>query len=110
MIKFFGGQKNEDSTSSDSRLRSLEWKVNLLLGIVGLHFLLSVFMLASDFLLPSKTTIVIVVVVLGVVGWFLRNQILGLIKRAVAKQIVGEENLPKKKSSRDMASREEQIL
>jgi len=100
MIRFFGSQKNDETDATDSRLRTVEWKVNLILAIVAVHFLLTTFMFFSDLLLPSKTTIVIVVVALIAIGWFLRKQILVLIKRSIAKQIVGEDGVETKSSSK----------
>ena len=100
MLKFFGNRKGDETASSESRLRTVEWKVNLILAIVAAHFLLTTFMFFSDLILPSKTTIVIVGIVLIAAGWFLRKQILFLARRMIAKQIVGDDGLNEKPATK----------
>ncbi len=99
MIRFFGKQNKDELDSYESRLLIVEWKVNLVIAIVGLQLLLTVFMIAKDLLMPSTTTIVICSIAVIAAIWFFRNQIPGLIKRMVVKQIVGE-NAPVKETAR----------
>ena len=91
MLRFFSKQNSEESPNTDSRLRALEWKVNVILAIVAVHFLLSLVSFAGKLLLPSTTTIAIVSIAVIALGWFMRKQLLMLIKRSIARQIVGEE-------------------
>jgi hypothetical protein len=106
MIPFFGKQSKDELDATGSRLRAVEWKVNLLLILVGIQLSLSVLSLARATLMPSTTTIVIVSALLIAAGWFFRNQILGLIKRSIARQILQEDS-PQRESS--FAEREETI-
>lgn len=92
MIRFFGKPDKQELESSDSRLRVLEWKVNLLLILVGAQLLITVLTLAKSLLMPSTTTIVIVTILLVVIGWVFRKQIPGLIKRMIAKQLSKEDS------------------
>jgi hypothetical protein len=101
MIRFFGKQNKDQQDSAESRLSIIEWKVNLILVIVGVQLILTVLMFAKDLLMPSKTSIVICLVLLAAVGWFFRKQIPGLIRRMIAKQIVGQDS-PSRDSSRDL--------
>jgi uncharacterized membrane protein len=101
MIRFFGKQNKDQLDSTESRLRTVEWKVNLVLAIVGLQLVLTVLMFAKDLLMPSKTSIFVCLVLLVAAGWFFRKQIPGLIRRMIAKQIVGEDS-PSRDASRDL--------
>ncbi len=102
MIRLFAKSDKEEIDSHSSRLRSLEWKVNLLLILVGIQLLVTSLTFARDLLMPSTATIVIVTVVLVAIGWVFRKQIPGLIKRMVARQILKEESSVKDSSHAGM--------
>lgn len=106
MINFFGNQDSSEST--DSRLDGIEWKVNLLLAIVGIHLLLSVLRFVGSFLVPSTSTIVIVGLLVVGVCWFLRDRISVMIRRLIARQIMGDDHT--ESSSASQSSKEERIL
>jgi len=105
MINFFGNQDNE---STDSRLDSIEWKVNLLLALVGIHLGLSVLRFAKS-MLPSTFTIVVIGALLAAGCWFLRDRIGGMVRRMVAQQIVGDDR-SEGSSSSSRSSQEKRIL
>lgn len=107
MFSFFGNQNRDESTGTEGRLRSVEWKINVLLALVGVHLLLELLSLASSVFLPSKSTILIVLILLAVVGWFLRDRILVMIRRSIAQRILGEE--PVDSSTSSQSSREGSI-
>ena len=103
MIRFFSNQKNDESAPTESRLRIVEWKVNIILAIVAVHFLLSLVSFAGKMFLPSTSTIVIVGIALIAAGWFMRKQLLGIIRRSIARQIAGEEKPePESSGSKEM--------
>lgn len=92
MLPFFGKKNRVKSESDDSRLRVVEWKVNLILILVGIQLALTALMLVRQFLIPSTTTLILCGLALAVVIWVFRNQIPGLVKRLLVRQIVGDDS------------------
>ena len=102
MIRFFGKQNNDDKTeSSDSRLRIVEWKINLILIMVGIQFIMTMLIMVKQYFIPSTTTIVLCCVVLAVAIWFFRKQLPGLIKKMLFRQLVGDETTATKAHRRE---------
>lgn len=91
MLPFFGNKNSEKSESNDSRLRIVEWKVNLVLVLVGIQLALTTLILVRQYLIPSTTTLVLCGLTLAVVIWLFRKQIPGLAKRMLVRQIVGDD-------------------
>ena len=91
MIRFFGKQNKAEFDSTEARLRSVEWKVNVVLAIVGIQLLLTIFMIAKDLLFPSTMTIALCSAALIAAAWVFRKQIPGLIKRLFVKQMIADD-------------------
>ena len=102
MIRFFAKQDKDQKDSNESRLEIVEWKLNVILAIVGVQLALTLFLVAKEFLMPSKTTIFVVLIALIAAAWFLRKYIPGLIKQALVTQIVGDDSQEKKSPKSQM--------
>lgn len=98
MIRFFGKQNGDKPESSDSRLRVVEWKINLVLALVGIQLALTTLILVRQYLIPSTTTLILCGLALAVAVWLFRKQIPGLIKRMLVRQIVSGDSTPSKSS------------
>ena len=98
MLRFFSKQNKNEIEAPESRLRIVEWKVNLILAIVGIQLILTVLMMARDLLLPSTTTIVLCSAVFIAAAWLFRKQIPGLVKRMLVRKIVGDDSSAKESS------------
>ena len=90
MINFFRNQDDDESSGSGARLRAVEWKLNVLLGLVGAHLLFELVSFVGGLILPSKGTVIFSVIVMLALGWFFRDRLVGMIKRIIAQRILGE--------------------
>ena len=97
MINFFGNQNSDESSDAGARLRAVEWKLNVLLALVGVQLLLQLLSFVSEML--SKSTMIIVVVGVLALGWFFRDRLLLMIRRIVAQRILGETQVESSSSS-----------
>jgi len=88
MLRFFGKPNDEETRSSEARLRSVEWKVNLILALIAIELALTMLILVRQYLIPSTTTLILCGLVLAAAVWFFRNQIPGLVKRLLFRQFV----------------------
>lgn len=88
MFGFFGKQHRKKSDSDDSRLRSVEWKVNVVLILVGIQLALTILILVRQYLIPSTTSLILCGLAVAVAIWLFRKQIPGLLKRLLVRQIV----------------------
>lgn len=88
MLPFFNRKNSTKLESNDLRLRAVEWKVNLILVLIGIQLAMSGLILVRQYLIPSTTTLVLCSVAVAVFIWLFRNQIPGLVKRMIFRQVV----------------------
>ncbi len=84
MIRLFRKSGNKETSPIEFRLRSMEWKVNLLLGLVTILLiaqLVSFLTSIGRMFIPTPTTVALILVVLIAAGYFFRHRIPGIVKR-----------------------------
>ena len=101
MLRFFPKWNSDKNESNDLRLRVVEWKLNLILAIVGIQLTLTTLMLVKQFLFPSTTTMILCGVATVVAIWVFRKQIPGLIKRLLFRQAVSDISASEKSPRRE---------
>ena len=106
MLRFFPKWNSDKNESNDLRLRVVEWKLNLILAIVGIQLTLTTLMLVKQILLPSTTTMVLCGVAMVVAMWVFRKQIPGLIKRLLIRQAVSDKPTAEKPATEKSPRRE----
>ena len=89
-MNFFSKREESESGSVDrttERLRGLEVKVNVLITLVLIQICVSLY-LAIQTLFPSWTTIIVLLILTGSLGWIFRKQLpswAGLITRKLLR-------------------------
>ena len=80
--------ENGSANQTDERLRGLEVKVNVLITLVLVQICVSLY-LAVQTLFPSWTTIIILLLLVGSIGWIFRKQLpswAGLLTRKLLRK------------------------
>jgi len=101
MLSFFSKKNNDENEAADSRLRIVEWKINLILIMVSIQFVMTMLIMVKQYFMPSTTTIVLCVAVLVAAIWFFRKQLPGLIKKLLFRQLVGDDDSATKTPRRE---------
>lgn len=105
MLRFFQKRNTEKHESDDSRLRTVEWKVNLVLVLAALQLILLTLVVVKQYLVPSTTTLALGgVASIGLI-WFFRNQIPGMLKRFLFRSSAPDNSVAEKAPRREESIR-----
>lgn len=92
MIRFFGKQEKSELDSTELRLRSIEWKLNLVLGLVVVQVALTALCFLKDTFIPSPVTLALVAVLSIGAIWLLRKPLWRFIKRKLLHSMLDEDD------------------
>jgi hypothetical protein len=91
MIRFFGNQEKSKLDSTESRLRSMEWKINFVLGVAVLHITLTALSFLKDTFIPSPITLALVAVLTIGGLWLFRRPLWRWIKQKLLRSMLDED-------------------